>query len=52
MTHDERVQHFTECKTILTVMLTVKSGMNSHMISEIWMGLVKSWVGFCRSGFY
>jgi hypothetical protein len=33
-------------------MLTVMGGMYPHMISETCDGfLVKSWVGFCRSGF-
>jgi hypothetical protein len=41
-----------ECKTVITVMLTVMSGMDPHMISETWDGLlVKSLVGLCRSGF-
>jgi hypothetical protein len=31
-----------ECKTILTVVLTVMSGMNPHMISGTWVGLVES----------
>jgi hypothetical protein len=31
-----------ECKTIITVVLTVVSGMDPHMISETWVGLVES----------
>jgi hypothetical protein len=36
---------FVGCKTILTVILTVMSGMNSHMISWdlIWLGLGFGW---------
>jgi hypothetical protein len=30
----------TECKTVITVMLTVVSGMDPHMISGTWVGLV------------
>jgi hypothetical protein len=30
-----------ECKTIITVMLTVMSGMDPHMISETRVGLVE-----------
>jgi hypothetical protein len=30
-----------ECKTIITVVLTVMSGMDSHMISGIRVGLVE-----------
>jgi hypothetical protein len=41
-----------ECKTVITIMLTIMSGMDPHMISGIWDGvLVKSWVGLCQSGF-
>jgi hypothetical protein len=41
-----------ECKTIITAMLTVMSGMDPHMISGTWDGLlVKSLVGLCRTGF-
>jgi hypothetical protein len=29
-----------ECKTVITVMLTVVSGMDPHMISGTWVGLV------------
>jgi hypothetical protein len=40
MTHGERLQH--ECKTVITVVLTVMSGMDPHMISGTWdeFGLV------------
>jgi hypothetical protein len=35
-----------ECKTVITVMLIVMSGMDPHMIRGTWDGfLVKSWVG-------
>jgi hypothetical protein len=41
-----------ECKTIITAVLTVLSGMDPHMISGTWDGLlVKSLVGLCQSGF-
>jgi hypothetical protein len=30
-----------ECKTVITVMLTVMSGMDPHMISETRVGLVE-----------
>jgi hypothetical protein len=30
-----------ECKTVITVMLTVMSGMEPHMISGTWVGLVE-----------
>jgi hypothetical protein len=30
-----------ECKTIITVMLTVMSGMEPHLISGTWVGLVE-----------
>jgi hypothetical protein len=41
-----------ECKTVITVMLTVMNDMDPHMISGIWDGLlVKCLVGLCRSGF-
>jgi hypothetical protein len=42
---------FAECKTIITAMLTVMSGMDPHMISGnpgfglVWLGLVW-WVWF------
>jgi hypothetical protein len=31
-----------ECKTVITVVLTVMSGMDPHMISRTWVGLVAS----------
>jgi hypothetical protein len=31
-----------ECKTVITAMLTVMSGMDPHMISRTWVGLVES----------
>jgi hypothetical protein len=31
-----------ECKTVITAMLTVMSGMDPHMISGTWVGLVES----------
>jgi hypothetical protein len=41
-----------ECKIVITVVLTVISGMAPHMVSETWDGfLIKSLVGLCRSGF-
>jgi hypothetical protein len=41
-----------DCKTVVTVMLMVMSGMDPHMISGTWDGLlVKSLVGLCRSEF-
>jgi hypothetical protein len=41
-----------ECKIVITVVLTVISGMDPHMVSETWDGfLIKSLVGLCRSGF-
>jgi hypothetical protein len=49
--HDSWVMCTTsaECKTVITVMLTVMSGMDPHMISgNTEFGLV--WLG-CRSGF-
>jgi hypothetical protein len=53
--HDSWVTCTTsaECKTVITAMLTVMSGMDPHMISgniEMGNGLVL--VGLCRSGFY
>jgi hypothetical protein len=30
-----------ECKTVITVMLTVMSGMDPHMVSGTWVGLVE-----------
>jgi hypothetical protein len=42
----------TECKSVMTVVLTVKSDMDPHMISgNLRWVLVKSLVGLCRSGF-
>jgi hypothetical protein len=39
----------TECKTVITTVLTVMSDMDPHMISETRVGLVKlglvSWLG-------
>jgi hypothetical protein len=32
---------FAECKTVITIMLTVMSGMDPHMISETRVGLVE-----------
>jgi hypothetical protein len=32
----------TECKTIITAMLTVMSGLDLHMISRTWAVLVES----------
>jgi hypothetical protein len=32
----------TECKTVITVVLMVMRGMDSHMISRTWVGLVES----------
>jgi hypothetical protein len=41
-----------KCKTIITAVLTVMSGMDPHMISGTWDGLlVKSLVWLYRSGF-
>jgi hypothetical protein len=41
-----------ECETMITVVFTVMSGMDPHMICGTWDGfLVMSWVGLCRSGF-
>jgi hypothetical protein len=43
----------TECKTIITVMLTVMSGMDPHMISgNPWFGSFGLVWLVCRSGFY
>jgi hypothetical protein len=42
-----------ECKTVITVVLTVMSDMDPHMISgNIGMGTGYVLVGLCRSGFY
>jgi hypothetical protein len=41
-----------ECKTIITVVLTVMSGMDAHMISgNLGWVLVKSWLGCVEVGF-
>jgi hypothetical protein len=53
--HDSWVMCTTsaECKTVITAMLTVMSGMDPHMISgNIGMGNGHVLVGLCRSGFY
>jgi hypothetical protein len=53
--HDSWVTCTTsaECKTVITAILTVMSGMDPHMISgNIGMGNGQVWVGICRSGFY
>jgi hypothetical protein len=31
-----------ECKTVITTVLTVMSGMDPHMISGTWVGLIES----------
>jgi hypothetical protein len=31
-----------ECKTVITAVFTVMSGMDTHMISRTWVGLVES----------
>jgi hypothetical protein len=31
-----------ECKTVITAVVTVMSGMDPHMISGTWVGLVES----------
>jgi hypothetical protein len=42
-----------ECKTVITVVLTVMSGMDPHMISgNLRWVLVKSLVGFAEVGFF
>jgi hypothetical protein len=43
---------FAECKTVITVMLMVMSGMDPHMISgnQGW-SFVKSWLGSVEVGF-
>jgi hypothetical protein len=33
----------TECNIVMTVMLTVKNGMDPHMISGIWDGFGFVW---------
>jgi hypothetical protein len=53
--HDSWVTCTTsvECKTIITAVLTVMSGMHPHMISgNTGMGNGVVLVGLCRSGFY
>jgi hypothetical protein len=53
--HDSWVTCTTsaECKTVITVVLTVMSGMDPHMISgNIGMGKGHVLVRLCRSGFY
>jgi hypothetical protein len=43
----------TECKTVITAVLMIMSGMDPHMISgNIGMGNGYVLVGLCRSGFY
>jgi hypothetical protein len=42
-----------ECKTVITAVLMVMSGMDPHMISgNIGMGNGYVLVGLCRNGFY
>jgi hypothetical protein len=42
-----------KCKTIITAVLTVMSGMDPHMISgNTGMGNGDVLVGLCQSGFY
>jgi hypothetical protein len=53
--HDSWVTCTTsiECKTVITAVLTVMSGIGPHMISgNIGMGNGYVLVGSCRSGFY
>jgi hypothetical protein len=53
--HDSWVMCTTsaECKTVITTVLTVMSGMGPHMISgNTGMGNGDVLVGLCRSGFY
>jgi hypothetical protein len=53
--HDSWVMCTTsaECKTVITAVLMVMSGMYPHMISEnIGMGNGHVLIGLCRSGFY
>jgi hypothetical protein len=38
-----------ECKTVMTVVLTIMSGMDPHTISVTWIGLV-GMLGFGQSG--
>jgi hypothetical protein len=52
--HDSWVMCTTsaECKTVITVVLTVMSGMDPHMISETlgWV-MVKFWLGYVKVDF-
>jgi hypothetical protein len=53
--HDSRVTCTTsvECRTVITAVLMVMSGMDPHMISgNTGMGNGDVLVGLCRSGFY
>jgi hypothetical protein len=53
--HDSWVTCTTsaECKTVITVVLTVMSDMDPHMISgHMGMGSGYVLVGLCQSGFY
>jgi hypothetical protein len=53
--HDSRVTCTTsaECKTVITAVLMVMSGMDPHMIcGNNGMGNGHVLVGLCRSGFY
>jgi hypothetical protein len=53
--HDSWVTCTTsaKCKTVITIVLTVMSGMDPHMISgNIGMGNGHVLVGLCQSGFY
>jgi hypothetical protein len=53
--HDSWVTCTTsaECKTVITAVLMVMSGMDPHMISgNTGMGNGDVLVGLCRSGFY
>jgi hypothetical protein len=34
---------FAECRTVMTVMLTVMNGMDPHTIRETWVGMDGSW---------
>jgi hypothetical protein len=53
--HDSWVTCTTsiECKTVITAVFMVMSGMDPHMISEN-IGMCNGYVlvGLCRSGFY
>jgi hypothetical protein len=40
VTHEECVQPLQSIKTVIIVVLTVMSGMDPHMISRTWVGLV------------